>query len=135
MRILGIELRPMLAAALAATMASAAPGIASAAEHIVPDQEMTQRLEASSVQRAENERALQRLFSASQDTLEAAGLDAEQVSAGVAALGDEDLSRLAERARTFQSEVAAGALNNQQITYILIALGTAVIVLILVGAD
>jgi hypothetical protein len=62
-------------------------------------------------------------------------MDAEQVTAGVATLEDADLSRLAERARSYQADVAAGALNNQQITYILIALGTAVIILVIVAAD
>jgi hypothetical protein len=135
MRILGIELRPALAAVLAATLLSVTSGIAAPAEHIVPAQEMTQQLEASSAQRAADEQALQQLFSEGNDTLQAAGLDAQQVVAGVSALDNEDLSGLAERARAFQQEVAAGALNNQQITYILIALATAVIILVIVAAD
>lgn len=137
MRILGFELRPVVAAVLAGAMVSMAPASLSAADHIVPSETLTQRLEASSAQRAADEEVLQDLFQAdsSRATLEAAGLDAEQVAAGVAALDDADLSRLAERARAFQQEVAAGALNNQQITYILIALGTAVIILVIVAAD
>ena len=49
-------------------------------------------------------------------------------------LSDEELARLAARTDKVQRDMAAGALNNQQITYILIALGTAVLVLILVKA-
>ena len=45
---------------------------------------------------------------------------------------DEELARLAARTDKVQRDMAAGALTNQQITYILIALGTAVLVLILV---
>ena len=134
MSILGIELRPALAAVLAGALLSVAPGVAAPAEHIVPAQEMTQQLEASSAQRAADEQALQQLFSEGNDALQAAGLDAQQVAAGVSVLDNEDLSRLAERARAFQQEVAAGALNNQQITYILIALATAVIILVIVAA-
>ena len=40
--------------------------------------------------------------------------------------------KLAAQTRQIQNDFAAGALTNQQITYILIALGTAVIVLIAV---
>lgn len=136
MRILGSELRPALAAVLASAMVCMAPAGLSAAEHVVPAESLAQRLEADAAQRLADEQALRDLFQSetSRKTLEAVGLHAEQVSAGVAALGAEDLSRLAERARAFQSEVAAGALDNQQITYILIALGTAVIILVIVAA-
>ena len=137
MRILGTELRPATAAVLAGVMACMTPAGLAASEHVVPAETLVQELEADSAQRAADEQALQELFrsESSQKALTAAGLDAEQVTAGVAALDGEDLSRLAERARAFQSEVAAGALNNQQITYILIALGTAVLILVLVAAD
>lgn len=135
MRIRGIELRAATAAVLAGVMAVTAPAGLSAADHVVPPEALTLQLEADSARRAADEQALQELFLSSRDTLESAGLDADQVTAGVAALDDEDLATLAERARAFQAEVAAGALNNQQITYILIALGTAIIVLLIVGAD
>jgi len=137
MRILGTELRPTVAVVLAGAMACMAPMGLSAADHVVPAEALTQQLEADSARRAANEQSLRELFQSesARKTLNAAGLDAEQVTTSVAALGDEDLSRLAERARAFQSDVAAGALNNQQITYILIALGTAVIILVIVAAD
>jgi hypothetical protein len=137
MRILTKQLRPAVAAVLAGLMAGFAPAGLRAAEHIVPAEALTLRLEASSAQRAADEKALTDLFAAesSRKALASAGLDAQQVTAGVAALGSDELSRLAERARALQSDVAAGALNNQQITYILIALGTAVIILVIVAAD
>jgi hypothetical protein len=138
MRILNKQLRPALAAILAGLMAGVAPaGLLRAAEHVVPSEALTQRLEADSARRAADEKALQELFASesSRRVLSAAGMDAEQVTAGVATLEDADLSRLAERARSYQADVAAGALNNQQITYILIALGTAVIILVIVAAD
>ena len=49
-------------------------------------------------------------------------------------MSDEDLARLAAQSEKLQKDVAAGALTNQQITYILIALGTAVIILVIVAA-
>ena len=137
MRILKKQLRPALAAILAGLMAGVAPAGLQAAEHVVPSEALTLRLEADSARRAADEKALSDLFSteSARKTLAAAGMDAKQVSANVGALGDEELSRLAERARSFQADVVAGALNNQQITYILIALGTAVIILVIVAAD
>jgi hypothetical protein len=137
MRILNKQLRSASAGVLAGWIACFAPAGLQAAEHVVPSEALTQRLEADSARRAANEQTLEGLFAAesSRKVLAAAGLDAQQVSAGVSALGDQDLARLAERARSFQTEVAAGALHNQQITYILIALGTAVIILVLVAAD
>ena len=125
-----------LAAVLAGLVAGFAPA-GLAAEHVVQAETLTQRLEAETARRAADERALQDLFTSEKagKALAAAGLDAKQLSEGVLTLADEDLSRLAERARQFQADVAAGALNNQQITYILIALGTAVIILVIVAAD
>ena len=47
-------------------------------------------------------------------------------------MNSDELAKLAVQTRQVQSDFAAGALTNQQITYILIALGTAVVVLIAV---
>lgn len=137
MRILKTQLRSGLAAVLAGLMAGVAPASLRAAEHVVPAETLTERLEAESARRTADEQALSGLFrqESARKTLAAAGLDAQQVVHGVAALSNADLSKLAERARGFQSDVAAGALTNQQITYILIALGTAVIILVIVAAD
>jgi hypothetical protein len=46
-------------------------------------------------------------------------------------LNDEELSRLASQCRQVESDISAGSLSNQEITYILIALATAVIIVIL----
>ncbi|MEZ5364075.1 MAG: hypothetical protein R2748_17480 [Bryobacterales bacterium] len=118
-------------------MAAVAPVDLRAAEHVVPSETLTQRLEAGAAQRAADEEALRGLFSSesARKTLAASGVDADEAVNGVAALSNDDLSKLAERARAYQADVAAGALNNQQITYILIALATAVIILVIVAAD
>ena len=137
MRILKLRLWSASAALLAGLLAAMTPAVGlRAAEHVVSPASLAERLDAGSAQRAADERALRDLLTAdsSRKTLQAAGLDAQQVVQSVSALGDEDLSRLAERARSFEADVAAGALTNQQITYILIALGTAVIILVIVAA-
>jgi hypothetical protein len=50
-------------------------------------------------------------------------------------LNDKELARLAAQAEKVQADVAAGALDNhQQISYIIIALATAVLILVIVVA-
>jgi hypothetical protein len=49
-------------------------------------------------------------------------------------MSPEELARLAEKTNQIQNDFAAGSLTNQQLTYIVIALGTAVLVLLIVAA-
>jgi hypothetical protein len=66
--------------------------------------------------------------------LTAANIDYKTVEKGVPLLSDHELAELAARADRARSDFAAGALTNEQLTYIIIALATAVIVLIIVKA-
>jgi hypothetical protein len=66
--------------------------------------------------------------------LETVKLDSAMISHAVSFLSDEELARLATKSEKIQNDIAAGALTNQQITYILIALATAVIILVIVAA-
>jgi hypothetical protein len=66
--------------------------------------------------------------------LREAALDPQKVKGAVALLGDEELARLSAQAEKIQTDFAAGALSNQEITYIIIALSTAVLILIIVAA-
>ena len=52
----------------------------------------------------------------------------------VATLSPDELARLASRTNQLQRDFAVGALTNQELTYIVIALAAAVIVLIAVKA-
>src|SRR5262245_38451704 len=61
------------------------------------------------------------------DALKSGKLDYRKVEKAVATLSPEELARLAERTNRIQQDFAAGALTNQQLTYIVIALGTAVL--------
>ena len=64
--------------------------------------------------------------------LRSAKIDAKKVQDAIAQLSDAELARLAARTNVAQKDFAAGALNNQDLTYIIIALATAVVVIILV---
>jgi hypothetical protein len=61
-------------------------------------------------------------------------IDYKKVDRAVAVLSPDELARLAEKTNRIQQDFAAGALTNQELTYIVIALGTAVLVLLIVAA-
>jgi hypothetical protein len=104
-----------------------------ARDHIVPPAELQQATASAARSRQQNIDKVEKFFSSEQadKTLKSVHLDAVQVKQAVPTLSNQELARLASRADKAQKDFAAGALTNQQITYILIALATAVIVLIL----
>jgi hypothetical protein len=106
-------------------------------EHVVPPAELRQRLRAAGEARQRNLARFDRLLSreAVRGALRSTGLDAGQVRGAVAQLDDDELARLAARAEQVDRDIAGGALTNQQLTYIVIALATAVIILVIVAAD
>lgn len=107
-----------------------------AADHIVSPDSLRQEVQSAVAQRDAKVESLQRVFESdrAEQALESVGMSSEQVVSAVAALDDDSLNGLAERAAAFEAALAAGALNNQEITYILIALGTAVVILVIVAA-
>lgn len=62
--------------------------------------------------------------------LDKSNLDVTQVEKAVGFLSDEEVARLAAQIEVVQRDVTAGALSNQELTYIVIALVAAVVVLI-----
>ena len=63
--------------------------------------------------------------------LEGQPVPLEQIREAVPFLSDAELAQLAAQSKKIEHDIQAGALDNQQITYILIALITAVVVLVL----
>jgi len=51
----------------------------------------------------------------------------------VSTLSADELANLAARTRKIQNDFAAGALNNEQLTYIVIAIGTALLVILILA--
>src|SRR5262245_21920670 len=77
-----------------------------------------------------------RTFFASDTTraaLKTGKVDYQKIEKGVATLSPEELARLAEKTNQVQRDLAAGVMTNQQLTYTCIALGTAVLVLLIVA--
>ncbi|MCC7341256.1 MAG: hypothetical protein IT170_09225 [Bryobacterales bacterium] len=106
-----------------------------AAEHIVPrGQFQAAILESQAVGRADRAELLRLLETApSQKAMASAGIEFRQVKQAVAALDGQTAARLADRARQVNRDFAGGALSNETLTYIVIALATAVIVLVAVN--
>jgi hypothetical protein len=105
-----------------------------AQNHVVSPAELQQATASVARTRQQNITKVEKFFSSERaaKALKSAHLDPTQIKKAVPSLSDQELARLASRADKAQKDFAAGALTNQQITYILIALGTAIIVLILV---
>ena len=105
-------------------------------DHVVAPAELHQELLGAAQARQGNVAKIEHFLSheAVQKAMKTTGMDATKVTRAVSLLSDEELARLAVRASKVEADFAAGALNNQQITYILIALGTAIVVLLLVHA-
>ena len=110
------------------------PLLAAAQNHVVSPAELQQATASVARARQQNITKVEKFFSSEQaeKTLKSAQLDPVQIKKAVPSLSDQELARLASRADKAQKDFAAGALTNQQITYILIALGAAVLVLIAV---
>ena len=105
-------------------------------DHVVPAPDLHQAVRAAAQARQDHLTRLDKFFSSepARKAFETVKLDQTRVSQALTLLSDEELARLAARSEKIQHDVAAGSLTNQQITYILIALGTAVIILVIVAA-
>ena len=104
-------------------------------DHIVSTGDLQKAARASAQNRQDNLAKIDQLFSSepARKAFETVKLDAVKVSQAVSFLSDDELARLAAQTVKVQRDIAAGALTNQQITYILIALATAVIILVIVA--
>jgi hypothetical protein len=122
-------------AVLMAALFSGVPQ-AFAQEHIVSSQAIQQELLNSSAKRDQNANTLKEFFgsASAQKALRNSGMSSDQVTKAVSQLSDQELAELASKAAKAQQDFAAGALTNQQLTYIIIALATAVIIIVIVVA-
>jgi hypothetical protein len=128
--------RPLLITLILSTLAVLPLMSQTTSDHIVPAPDLHQAVRAAAQARQDHLTKLDKFFSseAARKAFETVKLDPAKVSQALAFLSDDELARLAAQSEKIQHDVAAGALTNQQITYILIALGTAVIILVIVAA-
>ena len=107
-----------------------------AEDHVVPTSDLHQEMLKATESRQSNLSKIQRFFSSesAQKALKNSKIDVHKIATAIPLLSDEELARLAVQTDKVQKDIAAGALTNQQITYIIIALATAVVILIIVAA-
>jgi hypothetical protein len=123
---------PMLVASLICALGFFSPSLLAAQRHVVSPAELQQAALSAAQTRQKNLATVDRFFSSpqAQKALKSAHLDPVQIKRAVPSLSDQELAQLASKADKAQKTFAAGALTTTQITYILIALGTAVVVII-----
>lgn len=104
-------------------------------DQLVGPAEWRERLRGAAQNRERNVAQVERLFERAEvrSALRTAKVDARQVTLAAQMLSDDELARLSARSAEIERDIAAGALSNQMLTYIIIALCTAVIVLIAVN--
>jgi|SRR5262245_958492 len=107
-----------------------------AEDHVVKSGELHNAIVAASEARQNDIAKIRTLFSsdAGKKALNSMKIDARKIENAVTLLNDEELARLAARAEKIHDDYSAGALSNQELTYIVIALATAVIILVIVAA-
>lgn len=115
-------------------MALGIPADCIAADHVVSKVEIQKEIMAQARARQENALRVHDFFASepAARALANAPFVRDQVQRAVAHLDAQELDRLASKISKVQDDFAAGALTTQQLTYIVIALATAVIILIIV---
>lgn len=120
----------------AALIYSSFPPLLAQTNHLVTTDEIRGELVKQSSNRQAYLGRLERLFSRPEVVrpVEKTLGSPKRITQAAAVLSDDELARLAERATRIEEDFAAGALTNQQLTYIVIALATAVLILVIIAA-
>lgn len=105
-----------------------------AQDHVVSSADLSRAVASAAGSRHQQVKQIEQFLSSdtARKALNRVHLDPAQVQRAVPFLSDAELARLSARSAKAQSDFAAGALTNEQLTYIIIALATAVIVIIIV---
>jgi hypothetical protein len=121
--------------ALALAFALLIPPFVAAQSMVISPSELQQAVASAAKTRQKNLDDVRSFFAGdhARAALKSGKIDYRKVDQAVATMTPEELARLAEKTNQIQKDFAAGALNNQQLTYIVIALGTAVLVLLIVA--
>jgi hypothetical protein len=108
----------------------------SAQEHVVRTAELQQTLLDAAQARSGNLARTGDFFRSgpAAKALKSCGIEPGRVVQAASALSDEELAQLSTRIDKVNKDFAGGALSNQDLTYIVIALATAVLILVIVAA-
>ena len=109
---------------------------AQSGQHIVSTTDLQKDVVAAAAARQANKAKVEAFLSSprARRALKKVGMSYSVVQSAIPQLSPDELASLAARADQAQQEFQAGTLTNQQITYIIIALATAVVVILIVKA-
>jgi hypothetical protein len=113
---------------IAVALSMALPPSTWAQEHLVARAEVTARLRAAHAERASNQAKVEQFLSLHAPAV-VQGEGAQRVSAGLAALSDDEMRDLANRAEALQADPVAGG-----VVKTLLILGVVVLVIVLIAA-
>ncbi len=129
-----MALSPLRSLALTTTLAlsftAIVPPRAAAEEHLVPLAELHREVDSAAAARQRNLEDLNRVLSLPQaeEAFQRASVSRQQVTAAVAVLNDQELARLADRARVAEKDVQGGI-----IVGLLALIGLVVVIIIVVA--
>jgi hypothetical protein len=105
-------------------------------QHIVSTAELQNDVAAAAATRRANQAKVEAFLSTpkARQEMKKVGVNYSVVQRAIPQLSQDELANLAARVDKAQKEFQAGALTNQQLTYIIIALATAVLVILIVKA-
>jgi len=115
------------------TNSFAVPRTLLAQTHLVSPADLQKEMVTATLARQHNLETVRQFLSSqtAEKTLKSASMDSAEVKTAVSTLSDQELSQLASRAQTAQSNFAAGTLSDRDLIFIIV--GIAVLVLIIVA--
>jgi len=121
---------------LSLVMALVVPQVLQAQSQIVQSSELSAAIQKAATTRQANLQQVRSFFASKpvRVALSKSTMSPERIDKAVSSMSTEDLARLAEKTQKIQTDFAAGAMSNQDLTYVVIALGTAVLILVIVAA-
>ncbi len=104
------------------------------AEHVVNPSDLQKAVVDASRARQQNLESLRSFFSSekAQQALKSVHADPKQVNNAIASLSDDELARLASRARKAQADFAAGTLSDRDLIIILVAIAALILIIVAV---
>lgn len=108
-----------------------------AQSQVVRPSELKDAIEKAASSRQKNLDQVRSFFSSKpvKTVLSKASIGSDRIDRAVSSLSADELAKLAQKTQKIQSDFAAGSLSNQELTYVVIALAAAVLVLVVVAAD
>jgi hypothetical protein len=105
-----------------------------AGQHVVAQEELRRDVARISETRQANEAAIRHLLSSetAQQALKSAKVDYAKVDRAVSQLSDEEIARLASRARQAEQDFAAGFISAKTVAYIVLALVVIITLVVLI---